>query len=160
MDSQRERWQYYTSSYMRTEPTEGVNRSRLQPSLVMRNLPSFSETDSSADFLMRKPYHSHEGLVLRICLNSSKLTYEAESSEYFIYGDASRGDSNNHPDTQREHTTWSREQRTSRFKEKMVMNVPWMKNRSREDVQKKTDECKAWMESSAAAGPDVMDTTE
>ena len=44
----RDRWQYYISSWMRTEPTEGVSRSRMQKVVLTRNLPS-GDADSDGD---------------------------------------------------------------------------------------------------------------
>ncbi|CAK7236960.1 Transcriptional regulatory protein sin3 [Sporothrix curviconia] len=79
-----DRWQYYISTYMRIEPTEGVARSRLRKSVLARNLPSANENDSdSGDG--RKAVAFNEGLVLRICLNSFTLVYEKGTSEFFIY---------------------------------------------------------------------------
>ncbi len=80
----QERWQYYISSYMRIEPTEGVQRARLQKSVLTRNLPTASDADSENGDA-RKALAFHEGLVLRICLNSYTIVYEKGTSEYFIY---------------------------------------------------------------------------
>ncbi|KAI0193478.1 hypothetical protein F4808DRAFT_464726 [Astrocystis sublimbata] len=79
----RDQWQYYISSYIRIEPTEGVPRSRLRKSVLARNLPS-NDADSD-DGNAPKPLKYHEGLVLNVCLNSNKIFWEAETSEYFIY---------------------------------------------------------------------------
>jgi len=149
----RDRWQYYISSYMRVEPTEGVDRSRLQKTVLARNLPSASDADSENGDT-RKPLVFHEGLVLRICVNSAKIVYEKGTSEYFIYDAA--------PATAEEkarHDRWAAARsgmRSQRFMEKMLMNVPWMKDMSREDVQKKTDECMKWMEESATGAEATM----
>ncbi len=80
----RDRWQYYISSYMRVEPTEGVPRSRLQKSVLTRNLPAASDVDSESGDT-RKPVAYSENLVLRICLNSSKIKYESGTADSFVY---------------------------------------------------------------------------
>ncbi|MDA4131815.1 MAG: hypothetical protein OK454_01640, partial [Thaumarchaeota archaeon] len=71
----RDRWQYYISSYMRVEPTEGVNRARLQKVVLTRSLPS-SDGGDEEHAGPPKALSFDEGLVLRICLNSSKIVYE------------------------------------------------------------------------------------
>ncbi|CAK7262925.1 Transcriptional regulatory protein sin3 [Sporothrix epigloea] len=80
----QDRWQYYISTYMRIKPTEGVMRSRLRKSVLMRNLPSTAENDADGGH-SRKAVAFNEGLVLRICLNSFTLVYEKGTSEFFIY---------------------------------------------------------------------------
>jgi paired amphipathic helix protein Sin3a len=70
----KERWQYYVSSYVRVEPTEGVSRTT-QP-LLMRNLPS-GEAVSEDAMNTRKALVYSEDLTLRICVNSFKILYKA-----------------------------------------------------------------------------------
>ena len=65
----KEQWQYYVSSYVGVEPTEGVNREGLFHSVLTRNLPSDYEDKP-------KPLISKEDLTLRICLNSFKMMYK------------------------------------------------------------------------------------
>jgi paired amphipathic helix protein Sin3a len=50
----KERWQYYTSSYIRLEPTEGIDRSRLHKTVLTRNLPS-GEIDTEEAATLPKP---------------------------------------------------------------------------------------------------------
>ncbi len=158
----RDRWQYYISSYMRVEPTEGVPRSRLQKSVLTRSLPSASDVDSESGDT-RKPLVYSEGLVLRICLNSYKIKYENGTSEFFIY--------NTNPETDKEKAKHQdlllrrQERRKQLFREKMVMNLPWMKDLSREEVQKKTDDWKKWIDegilsTAIAVQGDDMDTAD
>jgi len=162
----RERWQYYISSYMRVEPTEGVARARLQKSVLSRNLPASSDADSDSGDA-RKPLSYNEGLILRICVNSSKIVYEPDTSEYFIY---SSGAASEEERARRlEMGQRASQKRREQFEEKMVMNLPWMKDLSREEVQKKTDDCNVWLKgdvaaqpatvAAAAAEPDKMDTS-
>lgn len=79
-----QRWQYYVSSYMQIEPTEGVDRSRVGKSVLARNLPSSSDVDSESGDT-RRQIHYHEGLTLMICMATSKITYEAGTAESHIY---------------------------------------------------------------------------
>jgi len=158
----RERWQYYISSYMRVEPTEGVVRARLQKSVLSRNLPASSDADSDSGDA-RKPLSYSEGLVLRICINSSKIVYEPGTSEFFIYN--SGASSEEERAKRLEAAQRTSQKRREQFEEKMVMNLPWMKDLSREEVQKKTDDCNNWMKGAppaseagpAAAEPDKME---
>ena len=52
-----------------------------------RNLPS-NDADSD-DGNAPKPIKFDESLILRICLNSNKIVWEQDTSEYFIYNLAS-----------------------------------------------------------------------
>jgi paired amphipathic helix protein Sin3a len=139
----KEQWQYYISSYMRIEHTEGVVRSRLQKVLLERNLPS-GANDSSEDGYTPKPLVVHEGLILRICLLSYKIVYEIGTSDYFIYNTASSGTTEERSFLE-EKQVFLKELREQRFKEKMVMNSPWMKNMSQEDVQKMNEDYQKWV---------------
>jgi paired amphipathic helix protein Sin3a len=159
----KEQWQYYISSYMRIEHTEGVVRSRLQKVLLERNLPSGAGNDASDDGYAPKPLVVHEGLVLRICLLSYKIVYEKGTSDYFIYNTASGRSSSaagggalkegeaQQPDFQEEKQVFMRELREERFREKMVMNSPWMKNMSQDRVQQINEEYQRWKDEGPAA---------
>ncbi|KAI1855557.1 hypothetical protein JX266_000422 [Neoarthrinium moseri] len=149
----RERWQYYISSFMRVEPTEGVPRSRLQKSVLARNLPS-SDVDSD-DGNVPKPLQFEENLVLRICLNSNKIVWEEGTSEYFIY--------NTVPELPEEKAAADErmsalhEHRDQRFKEKFVMNSPWMRNVNQDEVQKANEKYQNWLKDGVAPTSSVRD---
>ncbi|KAK3694685.1 hypothetical protein B0T22DRAFT_78657 [Podospora appendiculata] len=137
-----QQWQYYISSYMRIEHTEGIVRSRLQKVLLERNLPSNTK-DSPEDEYAPKPLVISEGLVVRICLNSSKMVFEKGTSDYFIYNTnsfSSQEDRRFHEEQQ----VFQTELRSERLKEKMVTNNAWMKGMSHEEVQKAKDEFQKW----------------
>ncbi|KAI1455887.1 paired amphipathic helix protein Sin3b [Annulohypoxylon moriforme] len=136
----RERWQYYISSYMRVEPTEGVPRARLQKTVLARNLPS-SEPDSD-DSDMPKPLAYDEGLVLRICLNSNKIVWEKNTSEYFIY--ATEPEDEKEKIAADEYRRALTEHREQRFREKMIMNNSWMHGNSQDEVQKVNEKFQKW----------------
>lgn len=138
----KEQWQYYISSYMRIEHTEGVVRSRLQKVLLERNLPSGA--NGSDDGYTPKPLVVQEGLVLRICLLSYKIVYEKGTSDYFIYNTLPTLRDGEEPEFQEEKQVFLREMREERFKEKMVMNSPWMKNMSQVQVQQINEEYQRW----------------
>lgn len=141
----KEQWQYYISSYMRIEHTEGVVRSRLQKVLLDRNLPS-GASGSSDDGFTPKPLAVHEGLVLRICLLSYKIVYEKGTSDYFIYNSAASTDEQPEESKfQEDKQLFLRDLREEKFKEKMVMNSPWMKDMSREEVQKINEDYQKWV---------------
>jgi paired amphipathic helix protein Sin3a len=144
----KEQWQYYISSYMRIEHTEGVIRSRLQKVLLERNLPS-GANDSSEYGYTPKPVVVHEGLILRICLLSYKIVYEKGTADYFIYNTLPPFRDQEERDFQEEKQVFMRELREERFKEKLVMNSPWMKNMSQVEVQKINEDYQRWKDEGA-----------
>lgn len=126
---------------MRVEPTEGIDRSRLTKVVLARNLPSTEGEDEEVG--PPKALSFDEGLVLRICLNSSKIVYEKATSEFFIYNTTPSS-----PEGMRiykEHFRLISEHREQKFREKMVMNNAWMKNMSQENVQKCNDAFQKWV---------------
>lgn len=136
----RERWQYYISSYLRTEPTEGVPRSRMHKVVLTRNLPS-GDADSDNDY-QPKAISYKEGLGVKVCLNTSKIMFEKGTSNYFIYNIAGSSE-----EDRAEHAHRSKvisEMRNAQFIEKMAMNSPWMKNLSQEEVQQAKEAYQKW----------------
>ncbi|KAL2129044.1 hypothetical protein VTI74DRAFT_8301 [Chaetomium olivicolor] len=169
-----QQWQYYISSYMRIEHTEGIVRSRLQKVLLERNLPSDAKDPyaSSEDGYSPKPLVIHEGLVVRICLNSSKMVFEKGTSDCFIYthnttgprrgtgsGDEAEDKAAGEGQQQRKDdeeaafeeakNAFRREIRAEKLKEKMVTNNAWMKGLSHEEVQKVNNEYQKWKDGEA-----------
>lgn len=136
----RDHWQYYISSWTRTEPTEGVPRSHLQKVVLTRNLPS-GDADSDSDY-QPKPIFYSEGLVLKICLNTYKISYDKGTSNYFIYNIA--GGSSEERALHEKRSLAGREARNQKFKEKMAMNSPWMKDLSQEEVQQAKEAFEKW----------------
>lgn len=142
----KERWQYYISSFMRVEPTEGVPRQKLRKPVLARNLPS-SDVDSD-DGNLPKPIQFDENLILKICLNTNKMGFEKGTSEYFIY--------NTNPVTAEEQAAASErhamqhEGRDQLLKEKYVMNngwlsTGWMKNLPQDEVQRTNENFQKWI---------------
>ncbi|EOO00743.1 putative histone deacetylase complex protein [Phaeoacremonium minimum UCRPA7] len=138
----RERWQYYISSWTRAEPTEGINRSRLQKVVLARNLPA-NDAESDSGFAP-KPLSFNEGLILKICLNTSKIIYEKGTSNYFIYNIAASTEEERAKHEERQKTLT--DARNQRFYEKMIMNNAWMKDLSQEEVQKANEGYQKWKE--------------
>lgn len=164
-----QQWQYYISSYMRIEHTEGVVRSRLQKVLLERNLPTdLMLKDSPENDYATKPLHVNEGLVVRICLNSSKMVFEKGTSDSFIFV-SSGNEGGSAEEEEREADAKAKEAfrseiRAEKLKEKMVTNNAWMKGLSHEDVQKVNNEYQMWKEKeteipSAAEQEEAADVT-
>lgn len=142
----REKWQYYISSFIRVEPTEGIPRSQLQKVVLTRNLPSGdSESDGDA---MPKPISYSENLTISICLKSSKMVWQPGTSEYFVYDQS--------PKTKEEkarreklikaHTTY----RENKFKDKFVDHPSWAKDETPERFGEQKDAFRKWMDDGVA----------
>lgn len=137
----KERWQYYISSYIRVEPTEGVSRTRLPKTVLARNLPS-NDADSD-DGNVPKPIKYDEGLVLQICLNSNKIVWEKNTSEYFVYNLGSGDEEERKKADERAQAVTDHRQQL--FREKMVMNNAWMRGLSQDEVQKENERFQKWI---------------
>ncbi|KAK4170330.1 transcriptional regulatory protein SIN3 [Cladorrhinum sp. PSN259] len=138
-----QQWQYYISSYVRIEPTEGVVRSRLQKVVMERNLPS--DAKDTDDGYSPKPLVFQENLVVRICLNSYKMVFEKGTSDCVIYSTGRRL-SDEEAQEEAAKARFRRELKAERLKEKMVTNNAWMKGLSHEEVQKVKDDYLRWKE--------------
>ena len=142
----RERWQYYISSFIRVEPTEGIPRSKLQKVVLTRNLPS-GDADSDDDNIP-KPLSYKENLTISICLKSSKMIWAPGTSEYFVYDNA--------PKTREQRERRDRfmkalsNHRESKLLEKMVHNPAWTKDMGPEEVQEQNRNFRRWMDEGVA----------
>jgi paired amphipathic helix protein Sin3a len=152
----REQWQYYISSYMRVEPTEGISRDRLRKTVLARNLPS-NDADSD-DGSAPKPVKYDEGLILRICLNSNKIVWEKDSSEYFVYNLAPENEEERRKEE--EHAQAVTEHRKQLFREKMVMNNAWMRGLRQDEVQKVNERFAKWTNDGIAPTSDTRGDDE
>jgi paired amphipathic helix protein Sin3a len=145
------RWQYYVSSYIRIEPTEGVKRGKMHKSVLTRNVPS-PDTDAEEP----KPIEYKEDLTLQICANSYKIIYKKGGSEYFIYTDKSLG---LNPETgvsaAKERLQKFQDARKQRFKEKFEMNNAWMKDLNHDQVSKITMDFKKWTDEGVLPGTEA-----
>lgn len=148
----KERWQYYTSSFVRIEPTEGINRGLLHKSVLTRNLPS-GDLESEDGTVQRKPRAYSEDLTLRICVNTYRIIYKQPGSEYFIYTDKPlTWDPEKNMAIARVRLEKAEESRNERFKRKFVSNSPWMKNLPLDEVQKITAATKKWFTDGVVPG--------
>ena len=157
-----QRWQYYVSSYMQIEPTEGVDRTRVGKSVLPRNLPSANDSDSESGEA-RRSIHYHEGLTLMVCTGTSKISYEKGTVESHVFGsnpalhgdDAEgEGDAPAVKDASAAATEVARQEELQgrreasgkqKLKEKMIMNQPWMRDLNRDDVQKQGADANKWL---------------
>lgn len=162
----QERWQYYISSFIRVEPTEGIPRSRLQKVVLTRNLPA-ADTDSD-DGTIPKPLSFSENLTISICLKSSKMIWEPGTSECFIYDQLSKS----YPKLNAENDSplnspRSRDQRAERREKftralsslrerdltrKFVHNPVWARDMSPEEVQEHNSAFRRWMDEGIVPG--------
>ncbi|KAM0533108.1 hypothetical protein ACHAPP_006274 [Verticillium nonalfalfae] len=158
---QRERWQYYISSYMSVEPTEGVPRARLQKTVLARNLPPIDEkaddnwTPAVAAF--------SEGLAHKVCLNSLKIVYKERTSECFIYDHYSNVKDPKEREKITRRCRAGSKKREEVMREKYVLNSKWMKDLSQSDVEKTKNDWNKWLQDGVAppvVNGDNMDTTD
>jgi paired amphipathic helix protein Sin3a len=150
-----ERWQYYTSSYVRIEPTEGVPRRKMLKSVLTRNMPTTADAESEDNSAQPKPLVYSEELTLRICVNSAKIMYKEPGQEFFIYTDKPMTTDANGISTARERLQKFEDARKERFKEKFEMNNRWMKGLNHDQVSKVTMDFKKWMDEGIVPGTET-----
>ncbi|TEA22469.1 Paired amphipathic helix protein pst1 [Colletotrichum sidae] len=155
----KDRWQYYISSFIQVEPTEGVPRHKLQKAVLARNLPS--SDDKSDENQVPKPAAFEEDLSISICLNSSKMTWKPDTSEYFVYDNIPKDKEAHERHLERLKNTGNK--RDIKLREKFVFNSPWMKGMSQADVQKSNEGWSKWLKEGVlpeSDAGDAMDTAE
>lgn len=159
-----QKWQYYVSSYVRIEPTEGVARPKQNSVVKIRNLPqSDTLSTSSTDEHKRGAMVYDESLIFRICVNTYKLLYEKNTADWFGY-------TNDKGRLAAEKAEQSRIQRNDKFKEKFVMNNTWMRGMSQNQVENQNKRFDSWINEgilpgsnyvpAGAAGSGAMDADE
>lgn len=140
-----QQWQYYISSYIRIENTEGIPRSRLQKVLLERNLPSDAK-DSSDEGFSPKPLVYSENLIVRTCLNSYKMVFEQGTSDCAVYSTDSAREVEVDGDEDAAQAMFSAELRGEKIKERLLINNQWMKGHSHDEVQRSKDDFQRWMD--------------
>ncbi|KAJ0288069.1 hypothetical protein COL940_002211 [Colletotrichum noveboracense] len=155
----KDRWQYYISSFIQVEPTEGVPRHKLQKAVLARNLPASDEKFDESQ--IPKPISYDEDLSISICLNTSKMVWKAGTSEYFVYDNIPKEKEARERHLERLKNASNK--RDTKLREKFVFNSPWMKGMSQADVQKFNEGWSKWLKEgvlpSSEAG-DAMDTAD
>jgi paired amphipathic helix protein Sin3a len=141
-----ERWQYYISSYMRIEPTEGVPRRRLQKSVLARNLPGpESELDPSS---LSDNVSTCQELGSSICVLSFKMLWKPNTSEYFVCDNAPKTEEGRAERTElQERMTLHRERQAH---SKFVRKSSWMTGMSQDVVQQAKSKFRNWVTDGAA----------
>jgi paired amphipathic helix protein Sin3a len=154
----KERWQYYISSFVRVAPTEGVDRSRMQKVVLARNIPS-ADADIE-DSNIPKAMCFQEDLAVRICINTSLMSWEKGTSEHFVYDKAPK--SKQEKDQREEYRKALTRHRESKLMSKLVHNNSWMKDMTQDEVQKLNEQWQKWKEDAVIPPKeeDRMDTTE
>lgn len=135
----RDRWQYYLSSFIRVEPTEGIPRSRMAKVVLARNLPNADNDETE----IPKPVAFEEALVISICVNTSKMVWTPNTTEYFVY-DKTPKDAEKRQRQRLVSRAWT-QKRETRLNERMVLNNVWMKDKSQEDVQNVNESFHKWV---------------
>ncbi|KAK6583203.1 hypothetical protein PZA11_004279 [Diplocarpon coronariae] len=140
----KEAWEYYITSYAREDPTEGVPRNKIKKCFLDRNL---SGVDAEFDVgTSKKALVYNENLGFRIDVNNYKIKYDP-GEEYFFYSVLPfTYDPETKESVARGRLRKFENVRAERFKEKFEMNNVWMKGLDRDEVAKKNEEFKAWIE--------------
>lgn len=147
-----ERWQYYVSSFISLENTEGVHREGMTQSVLKKNLLQNAEPPKALVY--------KEDLEIRICMNTLKMLYKADSGDdYYIYTDKELGNYTGSPTLKRLEKVMSA--KNEKFKENLEMNSKWMKDLSRDQVQEVNDNFKKWVKDGVLPGsaPPVASAT-
>ncbi|KZF26100.1 hypothetical protein L228DRAFT_225794 [Xylona heveae TC161] len=140
------KWSYYISSYTMVEPTEGIPLEKLRMPFLKRNLPP--QSDSDTELAARyTPQETNENLVIRVCVNSYKILYEPNTTEWWYH--APKSVSENAEVSQQAERI--KEKRNSRFQEKFIMNNEWMKGLSRDEVDRKNEDFNTWIRDGVTA---------
>ncbi|KAL3423431.1 histone deacetylase interacting [Phlyctema vagabunda] len=150
-------WQYYTSSYVHIEPTEGIPRAHIRKSVLARNMP-LGDLESEDGTSQRKPLLWGEDLTLQICVNTYKIIYKRPGQEWFMYADTllSQPLGQGYKDKQGK----AMEGRSQRFREKFEMNNMWMRDLTQPQVEKYKEDFNNWMEGGPRVVSGIATTTE
>lgn len=143
-------FQYYVSSYVGMDPTEGVPQTRLQKACLSRNLPAYADSEDTG---LPEKVVMYEGLRPTIHQRNYSLNWRNAGIEYYIFpprrtvsSSSVNSPPHSNPDlppvpaapqkpTQDEIRTQARAFRKQKMREKLVMNNAWMRGLSQDDVQ-------------------------
>ncbi|KAI9741094.1 MAG: Transcriptional regulatory protein sin3 [Cirrosporium novae-zelandiae] len=135
--NQEAKWSYYVSTYTMREPTEGVPLNKIRRPMLKRSFPAPGLEDE--DYGNYLPLWSSDGLTICVGVNKYKLFYKANTHDWFVQSMKTRGRIGKGTMEQ------ISEKRANRFKEKFVMNNPWMKDLRKEDVDKRNEGFGNWI---------------
>lgn len=134
-----QRWSYYTASFINRQPTEGLNSEKIRMPFLERNRPGDPD---EVDDPRLTPVINHEGLLLRVAVNSYKLTYDKDTEDWFVHNDEIRtGGKEGIEEAARAHV-----KRAERFQERFVKNNKWIREASKEEVETGLSEYTTWIE--------------
>jgi paired amphipathic helix protein Sin3a len=125
------RWSYYTASYIKVEPTEGVPLDqRFNMPFLKRNIAR--DLEDAEDHPRAEPAAYEDALELRICVNSYKILWEPQTSEFFVQGPSVMfGDGHDTAELER-----AKKRRRARFVEKAVESNTWTKDLSEGEAER------------------------
>lgn len=134
------KWSYYVASYIKVEPTEGVQiDGHLSMPFLKRNLPE--DVDEPEERKRLVPTHYENGLEMRICVNSYKILWMPKTEDWFIH--LKKPDGNGHS-VSVDQTRMS-EKRRAKFEEKFVTRNSWIDSSPDEEVARILEEYKTWV---------------
>jgi paired amphipathic helix protein Sin3a len=138
------RWQYYVSSFVMRDWTEGVPHNIRWP-FLRRNLPKDLETaeDYSQVYL---PQWNEDGLVVRIALNSYHLLYDPETFDWWVHDDKVRIRG-------LKGLKEFIEERNRRFEMKFVEKAPWKNGMTPNEIDETLSGFTKWYGNTVDAAP-------
>ncbi|ODQ68295.1 hypothetical protein NADFUDRAFT_30554 [Nadsonia fulvescens var. elongata DSM 6958] len=157
--TEEEKWNYYVTSYIMANPTEGVSNERvelpfLKISLDKAKSAQHSEYKAENEHRLdatdsNRPYFDYikAGLLIRICMNTYKMFFEPNTEDVFIkrlsQKDILRAGAGAES-TQRQ-TKWN-----------SVLSSRWKKNLSKTEAQICEEKYDEWIKN----GPDALESFE
>ncbi|KAI9680103.1 MAG: Transcriptional regulatory protein sin3 [Caeruleum heppii] len=139
------KWSYYTASYIKIEPTEGVPLDRgLYMPFLRRNVGK--EADDSEETDRAKGLLYENELEMRICVNTYKILWEPHTSDWFVHKAKEPGSGEGEGiDMDR-----VKEKRNKKFEEKFITSNAWMQSLNPAEVEKTKEEYQQWVAEGSA----------
>ena len=131
-----EKWNYYLTSYLMTNPTEGVPVDRVQLPFMHRNITEDNEAEDLFGAI-------EQGLTARVCDSTYKLFFEANSEDFF---------SRKVGATAEESTKTALDQQKARFHDFLNGPQGWKSELTEDEVAAAEDKFKTWV----SDGPDAL----
>ncbi|KAF5095146.1 hypothetical protein D0Z03_001903 [Geotrichum reessii] len=131
-----EKWNYYLTSYLMTNPTEGVPVDKVQLPFMHRNITEDNEAEDLFGAI-------EQGLTARVCDSTYKLFFEANSEDFF---------SRKIGATAEESTKTALEQQKTKFHEFLDGAHGWKGELNEDATATAEEKFKIW----AVSGPDAL----